>query len=178
MMPELWIAVGYLRKTLNPRRDRVAESLWNGWPNVRGLGGRMYVDWVSAFAYRAARHYARDPRFAFGTWKIEILAGYTSAILLVCIAVIMAMSSVERLLSPQPIHYQEAMFVAGIGLAVNLARARELLHVAPALPTEGVPDEPAKPTFVCPDCGAAMIVVETLARKQMIRAPPQHRGTP
>ncbi len=75
---------------------------------------------LSAFAYVAARHYARDPRFAFGTWKIEILAGYTSAILLVCVAVIMVVSSVERLLSPQPIHYQEAVFVAGIGLAVNL----------------------------------------------------------
>jgi cation diffusion facilitator family transporter len=78
---------------------------------------------LSAFAYAAARHYARDSRFAFGTWKIEILAGYTSAILLVCVAVIMVVSSVERLLSPQPIHYQEAMLVAGIGLAVNLVCA-------------------------------------------------------
>ena len=75
---------------------------------------------LSAFAYTAARYYARDSRFAFGTWKIEILAGYTSAILLVCIAVIMVASSVERLLSPEPIHYQEAMLVAGMGLAVNL----------------------------------------------------------
>jgi len=75
---------------------------------------------LSAFAYTAARYYARDSRFAFGTWKIEILAGYTSAILLVCIAVIMVASSVERLLSPEPIHYQEAMLVAGIGFAVNL----------------------------------------------------------
>lgn len=75
---------------------------------------------LSAFAYVAARHYARDPRYAFGTWKIEILAGYTSAILLVCVAIVMVVSSVERLLSPQPIHYQEAMLVASIGLAVNL----------------------------------------------------------
>ena len=75
---------------------------------------------LSAFAYVAARHYARDPRFAFGTWKIKIMAGYTSAILLVCVAIVMVVSSVERLLSPQPIHYQEAMFVAGIGLAINL----------------------------------------------------------
>lgn len=75
---------------------------------------------LSAFAYKAARHYARDSRFAFGTWKIEIMAGYTSAILLVCVALVMIVSSIERLLSPQPIHYQEAMFVAGIGLAVNL----------------------------------------------------------
>lgn len=78
---------------------------------------------LSAFAYAAARHYARDPRFAFGTWKIEILAGYTSAILLLCVAVIMVVSSVDRLLSPQPIHYLEAMLVAGIGLAVNLVCA-------------------------------------------------------
>ena len=75
---------------------------------------------LSAFAYVAARRYARDPRFAFGTWKIEILAGYTSAILLVCVAIMMVVSSFERLLSPRPIHYQEAIFVAGIGLAVDL----------------------------------------------------------
>lgn len=75
---------------------------------------------LSAFAYMAARHYARDPRFAFGTWKIEVLAGYTSAILLLCVAVLMVVGSVERLLSPQTINYREAMVVAGIGLAVNL----------------------------------------------------------
>ena len=75
---------------------------------------------LSAFAYVAARRYAHDPRFAFGTWKIEILAGYTSAILLVCIAAAMVVGSIERLLSPSPIHYQEAMLVAIIGLTVNL----------------------------------------------------------
>lgn len=75
---------------------------------------------LSAFAYMAARHYAHDSRFAFGTWKIEVIAGYTSAIFLACIAIVMVISSVERLLSPQPIHYQEAALVAGIGLAVNL----------------------------------------------------------
>ena len=75
---------------------------------------------LSAFAYVAARRYARDPRFAFGTWKIEILAGYTSAILLVCVAAVMVFGSVDRLISPKPIHYQEAMLVAAIGLAVNL----------------------------------------------------------
>lgn len=75
---------------------------------------------LSAFAYMAARHYARDPRFAFGTWKIEVLAGYTSAILLLGIAILMVVGSVERLASPRAIDYQEAMVVAGIGLAVNL----------------------------------------------------------
>ena len=75
---------------------------------------------LSAFAYVAARHYARDTRFAFGTWKIEILAAYTSAILLVCVAVLMVAGSVDRLLSPQPIHYQEAIIVAVLGLAINI----------------------------------------------------------
>ena len=78
---------------------------------------------LAAFAYAASRRHARDPRFAFGTWKIEILAGYTSAILLLCVAVLMVAASVERLLSPQAIHYPQAMAVAGFGLAVNLVCA-------------------------------------------------------
>ena len=81
---------------------------------------------LSAFAYMAARRYAHDARFAFGTWKIEVLAGYTSAIFLVCIAVSMIAGSCQRLLSPQPIFYREAMLVAVIGLVVNLACARIL----------------------------------------------------
>lgn len=78
---------------------------------------------LSAFAYAAARRYARDPRFAFGTWKIEVLAGFTSAIFLLGIAAMMVVGSIERILSPQTIHYQEAMLVAGIGLLVNLVCA-------------------------------------------------------
>jgi len=78
---------------------------------------------LSAFAYAAARRYARDPRFAFGTWKIEILAGFASAIFLLGVAALMVVGSVERLLSPQTIHYKEAIIVAVLGLAVNLACA-------------------------------------------------------
>ena len=83
---------------------------------------------LSAFAYAAARKYARDPRFAFGTWKIEILAGYTSAVSLLGIAALMAVGSIERLFSPQPIHYRDAMIVAVIGLVVNVACALILGH--------------------------------------------------
>lgn len=78
---------------------------------------------LTAFAYAAARRYARDPRFAFGTWKIEVLAGYTSAVLLLGVALLMVVASVERLFTPQAIHYPQAMAVAAIGLAVNLACA-------------------------------------------------------
>lgn len=78
---------------------------------------------LSAFAYAAARKYANDPRFAFGTWKIEVLAGYTSAVALLGIAALMAFSSVERLFAPAPIHYREAIVIAVIGLVVNLVCA-------------------------------------------------------
>jgi cation diffusion facilitator family transporter len=78
---------------------------------------------LSAFAYAAARRYARDPRFAFGTWKIEVLAGFASAIFLLGVAALMVFGSLERLLTPEPIHYKEALFVAVLGLAVNLVCA-------------------------------------------------------
>lgn len=78
---------------------------------------------LSAFAYAAARRYAKDPRFTFGTWKIEVLAGFTSAVFLMGIAALMVFGSVERMLSPQPIHYREAMLVAAVGLVVNIVCA-------------------------------------------------------
>ena len=78
---------------------------------------------LSALAYATARKYATDPRFAFGTWKIEVLAGFASAIFLLGVAVMMVVGSVERILSPQEIHYQEAMLVGVVGLLVNLVCA-------------------------------------------------------
>lgn len=78
---------------------------------------------LSAFAYAAARRYARDRRFAFGTWKIEILGGFASAIILMGIAALMIVGSVERIFSPQPISYRAAIAVAIIGLVVNIVCA-------------------------------------------------------
>ncbi len=75
---------------------------------------------LSAFAYACARRYAKDRRFAFGTWKIEILGGYTSAILLMGVALLMAFQSTERLFRPSQIHYEQAIAIAAVGLAVNL----------------------------------------------------------
>lgn len=82
---------------------------------------------LAYFAYRAARHYAHDQRFSFGTWKIEILAGYSSAILLMVVAGFMAFHSIQRLFSPVQIHYNEAIPIAILGLLVNLICAW-LLH--------------------------------------------------
>ncbi len=83
---------------------------------------------LSAFAYAAARRFAADTRFAFGTWKIEVLAGFASAVLLLVVVALMVVGSVERLVSPQPIHYQEAMLVAVLGLIVNVVSALVLGH--------------------------------------------------
>ena len=78
---------------------------------------------LSLLAYVVARRYAHDTRFAFGTWKIEVLAGYTSAILLVMVAASMLWQSVERLLTPVAIHFDQAIAIAALGLLVNLACA-------------------------------------------------------
>jgi len=83
---------------------------------------------LSAFAYAAARRYSHDPRFAFGTWKIEILGGFASAIVLLGIAGLMVAGSIERLLAPGAIGYREAIFVAVIGLVVNVVCALILGH--------------------------------------------------
>jgi cation diffusion facilitator family transporter len=78
---------------------------------------------VSAGAYYLARRHAHDPRFAFGTWKIEVLGGYTSAVFLLGVAAYMGIESVTRLFNPAPIRFDEAIPVAVLGLAVNLLSA-------------------------------------------------------
>lgn len=78
---------------------------------------------LSLLAYASARKFAHDPRFAFGTWKIEILGGYTSAILLMGVAVLMLYQSIARLIEPSPIQFDQAIVVAALGLLVNLVCA-------------------------------------------------------
>ena len=78
---------------------------------------------LSALAYAMARRHANDHRFAFGTWKIEILGGFASALFLLGVAAWMVFGSVERLLAPKPIHFKEAMIVAILGLLVNVGCA-------------------------------------------------------
>ena len=69
--------------------------------------------------------------------------------------------------------------IANGGRRDSLARVRELLQVVPVEPKEiDAPNKTVEPTFVCPHCGAAMRVIETLARIQPIRAPPHLRGPP
>ncbi len=81
---------------------------------------------LAAGAYVLARRLAQDPRFAFGTWKIEILGGFTSALLLLLVAFSMAYQSIERLFNPTAIHYDQAITIAIVGLLVNLVCAKLL----------------------------------------------------
>ena len=97
--------------------------LADGWH----MSSHMLALGLAYFAYRSARHYAHDARFSFGTWKIEILAGYSSAILLMVVAIFMAFQSIERLLNPIDIHYNQAIPIAILGLVINLICAW-LLH--------------------------------------------------
>jgi cation diffusion facilitator family transporter len=94
---------------------------------------------VSAGAYYLARRHAHDPRFAFGTWKIEVLGGYTSAVFLLGVAAYMGIESVTRLFNPAPIRFDEAIPVAVLGLAVNLLSAWLLAqgHAPGAAPAQG-----------------------------------------
>ncbi len=75
---------------------------------------------LAVFAYACARRYRDDPRFAFGTWKIEVLAGFASAILLLAVAGLMAFESIVRMFKPSPVHYEQAIAIAVVGLGVNL----------------------------------------------------------
>ena len=74
---------------------------------------------LAVFAYAYCRRRAGDPRFAFGTGKVNSLGGYTSALLLAGFAIYMAVESVSRLMAPVPIAFDGAIIVAFVGLIVN-----------------------------------------------------------
>jgi len=75
---------------------------------------------IAIFAYRYARTRAADASFAFGTGKVSVLGGFASAVALSVVALVMAIESVSRLFSPLDIRFDEAIWVACIGLAVNI----------------------------------------------------------
>jgi cation diffusion facilitator family transporter len=93
--------------------------LADGWH----MASHMLAIGLTALAYLLARRYANDPRFAFGTWKIEVLAGFASALLLVVVVTMLAFESLWRLWQPQTISFDMALWVAVAGLLVNLLSA-------------------------------------------------------
>ena len=74
---------------------------------------------ISAFAYYFARKRAHDPSFSFGTGKVNFLGGYTGAILLLIFALLMVFESINRLIDPVEISFNQAIGVAILGLIVN-----------------------------------------------------------
>ena len=102
------IAVGWLTNSMALYADG-----WHMGTHAFGLG-------IAVLAYFLARKYARDERFTFGTWKIEILGAYSSAIVLGIVGIFMIFTSVERLMNPLVIQLNEAIIVTIIGLTINI----------------------------------------------------------
>lgn len=75
---------------------------------------------IAALAYRFSRKHVHDPRFSFGTGKLGELAGFASAVILALIALFIGYESAVRILNPVAISFNEAIFIAVLGLAVNL----------------------------------------------------------
>jgi len=105
------IAFGWLSNSM--------ALLADGWH----MGTHAVALGISLLAYVLARKHALDKRYTFGTWKIEILGAYSSAIILGLVGGVMAVTSVKRFFRPLAIHYDQALLVAFLGLAVNLLSA-------------------------------------------------------
>ncbi|MDT8447154.1 MAG: CDF family Co(II)/Ni(II) efflux transporter DmeF [bacterium] len=105
------IAAGYLFGSMALLADG-----WHMGTHATALG-------IAVFAYRYARNHKDDRRFSFGTGKVGSLGGFGSSILLGVVALSVVYESVERLITPRPIHYTESILVALLGLLVNLVSA-------------------------------------------------------
>jgi cation diffusion facilitator family transporter len=78
---------------------------------------------LAAGAYWLARRHAANSRFTFGSGKFGDLAAFSSAIILGVTALVVAVESIERLVSPTSVQYGDALLIAAIGLCVNLVSA-------------------------------------------------------
>ena len=123
-----WIVVGITAATM------VAEII-AGW--LTGSMALLADGWhmathvvalsIAGVAYLLARRWAADERFAFGTWKIEVLGAFTSALLLGVVAIAMAYESTMRFARPEAIDFGPALVVAVVGLVVNVVCALVLM---------------------------------------------------
>ena len=106
---------------------------WHMGTHALALGG-------AALAYRLSARAASHAGFAFGGWKIEVLAAYTSGLMLLVAAVWIAIDAITLLRHPRAIAYSEAMAVAVFGLLVNVVSAWLLSRGAPARPASAHQD--------------------------------------
>jgi len=97
--------------------------LADGWH----MGTHAAAFCITLFTYRYARRHAHNEKFSYGTGKVSVLGGFSSAIALGLVALMMLSESIQRLFNPQEIQFDEAIFVAIIGLIVNVL-CMVLLH--------------------------------------------------
>jgi cation diffusion facilitator family transporter len=112
----LLTAGAMLAEIITGWRAHSMALLTDGWH----MGTHVLALGAASVAYALSRRLARDARFAFGTWKIEVLAAYTSALGLAAVALCMLYESAVHLLHPVAIGFAAALPVAVIGLLVNL----------------------------------------------------------
>lgn len=113
----------------------VAEILFGTWTNSMALladgwhmASHVFALGLTWIAYIVARKYAQSKTFSFSKKKLLALSGFTSAVVLQIVAVLMAIESVDRFMHPLSIKFNEAIYVAVIGLAVNGLSAFFLHH--------------------------------------------------
>jgi cation diffusion facilitator family transporter len=113
--------------TLSMMIIEIAAGYWFGSMALLADGWHMGTHAVAlsitAFAYYYARRHSDNPKYSFGTGKVGVLGGFTSAVVLAVIALLIGVESVQRLVSPQPIRFNEAIAVAFVGLVVNVISA-------------------------------------------------------
>lgn len=93
--------------------------LADGWH----MGTHVAAFMITIFAYRYARKHADNPAYAFGTGKVSVLGGFASAVALAVVALVMLIESLQRIIDPHTIQFNEAIAVASLGLLVNVISA-------------------------------------------------------
>ena len=93
--------------------------LADGWH----MGTHVAAFMITIFAYRYARKHANNPAYAFGTGKVSVLGGFASAIALAVVALVMLVESMQRIIDPHTIQFNEAIAVASLGLFINIVSA-------------------------------------------------------
>lgn len=93
--------------------------LADGWH----MGTHVAAFMITIFAYRYSRKHANSPAFAFGTGKVNVLGGFASAVALAVVALVMLIESLNRIVDPHIIFFNQAIAVACIGLFINLVSA-------------------------------------------------------
>jgi len=87
------------------------------------MGTHVAAFMITIFVYRYVRKHANNPTYAFGTGKVSVLGGFSSAVALAVVALVMLVESLQRIIDPHVIQFNEAIAIAGLGLFKNIISA-------------------------------------------------------